>query len=74
MKKNDVVQVSIRFDSEIKQKLAYIAEYEGRSVNGQVIYLVRRDIKRFESRCGEIGIKNEVIKSFEDRSAGEEIF
>ena len=33
-----------------------IAEYEGRSVNGHVLYLIRQDIRRFEKEHGEIDI------------------
>ncbi len=35
-------------------KLAYIADYEGRSVNSQVLILIRESIKNFESTNGAI--------------------
>ena len=40
--------VSIRFEEEMLEKIGYVAEYEGRSVNSQVLVLVRECIKRFE--------------------------
>ncbi len=46
--------VSIRIEEEMLKKLAYIAEYEGRSVNSQVLVLIRESIKAFEGENGEI--------------------
>lgn len=48
-----IKSVSIRIEQEMLDKLAYIAEYEGRSVNSQV--LVRSSIAAFEREHGEIG-------------------
>ena len=46
--------VSIRFEEEMLEKIGYVAEYEGRSVNSQVLVLVRECIKRFEKEHGPI--------------------
>lgn len=46
--------VTIRFSQEMLDKLAYIAEYEGRSVNSHVLVLVRQDIAKFEEEHGKI--------------------
>ena len=35
-------------------KLSHIAEYEGRSVNSQVLVLIRESIKTFEGENGPI--------------------
>lgn len=35
-------------------KIAYIADYEGRSVNSQVLVLIRASIKEFEDANGVI--------------------
>lgn len=37
-------------------KLHYIAKYEGRSANGQILYLIRQCIKAFEEENGKIEI------------------
>ena len=50
-----VKSVSIRFEEEMLNKIAYIADYEGRSVNSQVLILVREHIKAFEQLNGPIG-------------------
>ena len=49
-----VKSVSIRIEEEMLEKLGYVAEYEGRSVNSHILVLIRRDIKMFEERHGVI--------------------
>ena len=49
-----VKSVSIRIEEEMLRKLAYIAEYEGRSVNSHILVLVRNAIKTFENEHGAI--------------------
>lgn len=43
-------------DEEIYYKLFYIAEYEGRSGSGQILYLVRQCIREFEQQHGTIEV------------------
>ena len=50
--------LSIRILPEVLQKLHYIADYEGRSANGQVLYVIRRNIAEFEKEHGEIKVEN----------------
>lgn len=52
MEKNK--HLGIRIDSETHAKLHYIARYEGRSGNGQILYLIRRCIAEYEEQHGEI--------------------
>ncbi len=49
-----VKSVSIRIEDEMLKKIAYIADYEGRSVNSHILVLVRNAIKAFESANGTI--------------------
>lgn len=49
-----VKSVSIRIEEEMLNKLSYIADYEGRSVNSQVLILIRQSIKEFEDANGDI--------------------
>ncbi len=46
--------LGIEVDPVLHGKLHYIAKYEGRSANGQILYLIRRCIKEFEEENGEI--------------------
>ncbi len=46
--------VSIRIEEEMLSKIAHIAEYEGRSINSEVLVLIREHIKAFEAANGVI--------------------
>ena len=53
MKEKDK-HLGLRIDSELHYKLHYISKYEGRSANGEVIYLIRKAIEEFEKEHGKI--------------------
>ena len=46
--------LGLRIDSELHYKLHYISQYEGRSANGEVIYLICKAIEDFEKQHGKI--------------------
>ncbi|SFH53019.1 hypothetical protein SAMN04487830_10183 [Pseudobutyrivibrio sp. OR37] len=48
MKKEKDKHLGLRIDSETHDKLKDLAEYEGRSINGEVLYLIRQAIKKYE--------------------------
>ncbi len=54
MQKKDKKYISIELYPELHYKLHYIAKCEGRSANGQILYLLRRCIQQFERENGEI--------------------
>ncbi len=43
-----------QIEEEMLNKIAYIADYEDRSVNSQVLVLIRENIKAFEDANGTI--------------------
>ena len=47
---------SIRIDEEMLDKLHYVADYEGRSANSQILILIRDLIEDYEKKHGEINI------------------
>ncbi len=49
-----VKSVSIRIEEEMLEKIGYVADFEGRSVNSHILVLVRENIKAFESAHGKI--------------------
>lgn len=59
--------LGIRIDEELHYKLHYVAKYDGRSANGEILYLLRQYIARHEKIHGEIYIKsnetNEKVKN-----------
>lgn len=54
MAKREFKNVGFRMDLEIHDKLYYIAKYEGRTLNGQIQYLVQKCIRQFEKENGPI--------------------
>ena len=49
-----IKSVSIRIEEEMLQKLGFVADYEGRSVNSHILVLIRENIRSFEQAHGEI--------------------
>ncbi len=45
---------SLRVDAATLDKLHVIADYEGRSVNGQLLVLIRDCIEKYEEKHGPI--------------------
>ena len=46
--------LSIRMEEEAHDKFQYIAAYEGRSMSGQILYLIQKCIREFEKEHGPI--------------------
>ena len=46
--------LSIRIENDILDKLHIVAEYEGRSVNSQILILIRDCIEKYEKEHGRI--------------------
>ncbi len=54
MRNKNNKHLGIEVEPELHGKLKYIAKYEGRSANGQILYLIRQCIKEFEAENGKI--------------------
>lgn len=59
MKKERDSHLGFKMDKETHDKLFYIAQYEGRSGSGQILYLIRRCIADFEKEHGPIELPKE---------------
>lgn len=46
--------LGLRIDSETHEKIKKLAEYDGRSINGEVLYLIRQAIKEHEKKNGKL--------------------
>ena len=57
MRNKNNKHLGIEVDRELHYKLHYISKYEGRSGNGQILYLIRKCIQEVEKEHGEIEIK-----------------
>ena len=49
-----IKSVSIRIEEEMLEKIGYVADYEGRSVNSHILVLIRENIRCFEQANGRI--------------------
>ena len=56
MRNKNNKHLGIEIDPELHYKLHYISKYYGRSANGEILYLIRQEIKAFEKNEGEIVI------------------
>ncbi len=54
---------TFRVNRLLLNKLAYVADYEGRSVNKQLEHLVKKCIAEFEAANGEIQIEDVTPRS-----------
>lgn len=61
MRNKNNKHLGIEIDPQLHYKLHYISKYEGRSANGQILYLIRQSIKEFEKSEGEIVLPDELI-------------
>lgn len=50
----DRTHLSIRMDAELHDKFQYVAAYEGRSMSGQILYLMQRCVREFEKEHGTV--------------------
>ena len=46
--------LGLRIDSETHEKLKSLAEFDGRSINGEVLYLIRQAITQHEQTHGKL--------------------
>lgn len=54
MRNKNNKHLGIEVNPQLHYKLHYISKYEGRSANGQILYLIRKCIAEFEKEHGEI--------------------
>lgn len=47
----------LRIDDELLRKFRYVCEYYGRSANGQILYMIRNSVSRFEAEHGKIELE-----------------
>ena len=51
---NNRKHLSIRMDETLHDKFQYVASYEGRSMSGQILYMIQSCIREFEKEHGPI--------------------
>lgn len=58
MSEKEFRHVDLRISREVHQKIRYIAQYEGRSLNSQIYTLILSCIRNFEKANGPIEPEN----------------
>ena len=58
--------ISVRIDETMLDKLHFVADYEGRSANGQILVLIRDCVEQYEAKHGEIKVGKRTQKSKEE--------
>lgn len=48
--------LGLHIDKELHYKLHFISRYDGRSANGEVLYLIRQRIAEFEKENGALQV------------------
>ncbi len=46
--------LGLRIDEETHRKLKSLSDFDGRSINGEVLYLIRQAIRKHEEEVGEL--------------------
>ncbi len=63
MRNKNNKHLGIEIDPELHYKLHFISKYYGRSANGEILYLIRQEIKAFEQKEGVIELPKETKMS-----------
>ena len=50
----DKTHLSIRMDEKLHDKFRYVAGAEGRSMSGQILYLIQKCVRDFEKEHGPV--------------------
>lgn len=53
--------LSIRMDNELHDKLQYVSAYEGRSMSGQILWLLNKCVREFERENGPIELPKDKL-------------
>lgn len=54
MKPDSLKNFSLRIDQELLRKLHYVADYNGRSANREIEFLIKRHVAQYEKEHGKI--------------------
>jgi hypothetical protein len=54
-----IKSLSVRIDDVMLNKLHIVSDYEGRSANSQILFLIRKSIEEYEQKHGEIHLNKD---------------
>ena len=50
----ETAKFTLRIDTELLKKFRFVAKYNGRSANQEIVTLIRKHIREFEKKNGKI--------------------
>lgn len=53
--------LTLRIEPKLLDELHYVSNYEGRSANSQILYLIRRCIREYKEQNGAIDFNSDKI-------------
>ena len=56
--KEELLRFTLRINPNLMERLAYIAEFEGRTKNKEIEQLIKRRIAEFEKEHGKIALSS----------------
>lgn len=56
---DNIVRCTLRVDKALYKKFSYIAGYNARSINKEMIHLMKRSVAKFEKEHSEIPVDSE---------------
>lgn len=51
---HEKIHFSIRMDEKLHDKFRFVASYDGRSMSGQILYLIQKCVRDYEKEHGPI--------------------
>ena len=52
----NILRYTLRVDRKLFQKFRYVAEFEGRSANKEIEQFIKKHVKEFEEKNGQINV------------------
>lgn len=59
MRNKENKHLGLEIEPDLHAKLKYIAKYDDRSINGEIVYLIKQAVRKFENENGKIDTEQE---------------
>ena len=59
MRNKENKHLGLEIEPDLHAKLKYIAKYDDRSINGEIVYLIKQVVRKFENENGKIDTEQE---------------
>ena len=59
MRNKENKHLGLEIEPDLHAKLKYNAKYDDRSINGEIVYLIKQAVRKFENENGKIDTEQE---------------